>query len=308
MKKKHRSSDLLTKRRRILLVAFGMFGLFSLLTIQFYKIQIIEEEKWLKQAKSQHQFHITETFRRGAFFSNTAIRNGHPEQKHPFVIDVQKFHLYIDPFSISFHFRDEIAMNLLGLIDVPQEDHFDFREQFNKNKSRSRKLAMWLDKNQHDQIMKWWRPYAKMRKIPSNAVYLVSDYKRSYPFGNLLGQVLHTIRDNKDELTKQGIPTGGMELEFNDFLKGSLGKKRLTRSPYHLFDDGTIIEAPQNGADVYLTINHHLQAIAEEELAKGVEMAQAKGGWVMMMNPKTGEILALAQYPFFFRDLLSRLL
>ena len=53
------------------------------------------------------------------------------------------------------------------------------------------------------------------------------------------------------------------------------------------------------GANVYLTINHILQGIAEEELRSGVKRSRAKGGWAVMMDPFTGEILALAQYPYF---------
>ncbi len=46
------------------------------------------------------------------------------------------------------------------------------------------------------------------KKIVRNALFFVQDYKRSYPFGKLLGQVLHTVREDKDAKTKQSIPTG----------------------------------------------------------------------------------------------------
>jgi cell division protein FtsI (penicillin-binding protein 3) len=71
------------------------------------------------------------------------------------------------------------------------------------------------------------------------------------------------------------------------------------RSPRHPLDTGTLLIEPEMGADVYLTINHYLQAIAEAELAKGIQEVKAKGGWAVMMDPKTGEILALAQMPPF---------
>ncbi|MGK3946104.1 hypothetical protein ABK046_48115, partial [Streptomyces caeruleatus] len=80
---------------------------------------------------------------------------------------------------------------------------------------------------------------------------------------------------------------------------GQEGKKKLMRSPKHALDQGVIIEQPVHGADVYLTINHHLQAIAEEEIEKGVRICGAKSGWALMMDPYTGEVLALAQYPKF---------
>jgi cell division protein FtsI (penicillin-binding protein 3) len=72
------------------------------------------------------------------------------------------------------------------------------------------------------------------------------------------------------------------------------------RSPRNEFESGEILAFPEDGADIYLTVNHCIQAIVEEELAKGVKKAKAKSGWAVMMDPFTGEILALAQYPFFY--------
>src|SRR5262249_36539827 len=89
------------------------------------------------------------------------------------------------------------------------------------------------------------------------------------------------------------------ELSFNNYLKGKVGKRRLMRSPRNALETGEVITSPERGADIYLTINHCLQAIAEEEIAKGVKKCKAKSGWALMMNPHTGEILALPQYPEF---------
>jgi len=158
---------------------------------------------------------------------------------------------------------------------------------------------MWLDRDTRDTITKWWFPYAKKHKIARNALFFVSDYQRSYPFGKLLGQVLHTVQNNKDEASQQAVPTGGLELRFHNLLKGKQGKRRLMRSPRNAIETGEIIALPEHGADIYLTINHYIQAIAEEELAIGVKKCKAKSGWAVMMNPRTGEILAMAQYPFF---------
>ena len=95
------------------------------------------------------------------------------------------------------------------------------------------------------------------------------------------------------------MPPGGLEAYFNDYLKGKQGKRKLLRSPLNQLEIDKVITPPENGADVYLTINHCIQAIVEEELEKGIKVAHAKGGWAAMMDPATGEILALAQYPFF---------
>lgn len=288
----------LLDRKRILFLAVGIFGLFALLIAQFFRIQITEGSKWSKVARKQHYFVVTEPFLRGKFFSNTSIKKGHPEAPQPFVIDVQKYHLYIDPNSIPPEDRNPIATQLMKMLKLTVSEKLAFRSQFDK-KSRSRKLAMWLDSDTRDAILEWWGPFSRSHNIVRNALFFVSDYQRSYPFGKLLGQVLHTVQNNKDEVTKQAVPTGGLELAFNPFLKGKQGKRRLMRSPRNSLETGEVILAPEHGADVYLTINHCLQAIAEEELAKGVKKSKAKYGWAVMMDPYTGEILVMAQYPFF---------
>lgn len=279
------------QKKRLVIIAIGMFFLFSLLIVNYFRIQILEGEKWTRHALAQHEFIMTEPFRRGTFYSNPTLKIGHPETPQPLVFDVTKFHLYIDPISIPAEHRDEMAKVITSFAPVK-------RAEFDR-KSRSRRLVLWLDREKKDAILAWWRPFAKQKKIASNALYFVTDYQRSYPYGKLLGQVLHTIREMKDEITHEGLPTGGLEAYFNDYLKGKLGKRKLLRSPLNQLEIDKVIEEPEDGADVYLTINHCVQAIVEEELEKGVQAAQAKGGWAVMLNPYNGEILAMAQYPFF---------
>ena len=113
-------------------------------------------------------------------------------------------------------------------------------------KSRSRKIMCWLDPKTCMVIKKWWFPYAKERKIASNAIYFLKDYKRSYPFGSLLGQVLHTVQDEKHPFTRECFPTGGLELYFNDCLKGKLGRRLILRSARRPLTIGKIIRLPKS--------------------------------------------------------------
>ena len=288
------------ERKRLLWIALAIFLLFSLLIVQFYRIQILEGKKWALQAQKQHFFIVKEPFIRGSFYSNPYVKKNHPAECQRFVIDVPKFHLYADPESLPAALKEEIANELASRLSLPMPEGLKLlREQFDKA-SRSRKLAMWLDKETHQAIIKWWQGYARQYKIPRNALFFVKDYQRSYPFGKLLGQVLHTIQNQKDEMTNQALPTGGLELYFNHYLQGKNGKRRLMRSPRNSLETGEVIAHPEHGADIYLTINPCLQAIAEEEIEKGVKKSKAKGGWAAMMDPRTGEILAIAQYPFFY--------
>ena len=98
---------------RLVIVAFFIFFLFCLILIQFYRLQIIEGDKWYKIACAQHHIEVTENFKRGCFYSNTEIKKDHPQRKKvPFVVDIPKFHLYIDPFLIEKKHKLIIAKKL----------------------------------------------------------------------------------------------------------------------------------------------------------------------------------------------------
>jgi cell division protein FtsI (penicillin-binding protein 3) len=223
------------------------------------------------------------------------VKKGHPEEPVAFVIDVQKFHLFVDPDSVPLLLKGKMAQELGNLIQ--EEPSWIMTELMRK--SRSRKIASWLEAKKRDEITVWWQSFLKREKIVKNAIYFKAEPQRSYPFGSMLGAVLHTVQEERDHITGQALPTGGLELLFHSYLQGKPGKRLILRSPRHPLDTGKILEAPEHGADVYLTINHYLQAIAESELAKGVQAAGALGGWAVMMDPETGEILALAQVPEF---------
>lgn len=273
-------------RKRLCIAAVFLVLLFCLIIVRFYQIQIIEGDKWASVALAQHQYVAIEPCMRGSFYSNSSVKQGHPGEAQPFVIDVPKFHLFIDPDSIPAAVKPKMARELCGRFGIDKEVEFG-------KKSRSRKIASWLDREQRGKIEQWWREFASREQIVRNAIFFTSEYKRSYPFGTLLGAVLHTVQED------QSHPTGGLEMMLNAYLKGKEGKRLIVRSPRHPLDTGKVLIAPENGADVYLTINHYLQVIAETELAKGVQAAGALGGWAVMMDPYTGEILALAQSPPF---------
>lgn len=284
--------------KRLVALAVFVFFLFTLLILQFYKIQIIDGEKWQKMARKQHRLGVTIPYERGIFYSNAGLRKGHPENPQPLVLDVPRFHLYGDPVVIPEGRRREIAALIQKVSGISEADTTKLLSQLER-KSRSRKLVLWLTPEMRDSILKWWLPYAKKHKIPRNALFFIQDYKRSYPFGKLLGQILHTVRSEREDGAQQCTPTGGLEYALNRFLKGEDGRREMLRSPRQPIDLGQVVKPPRHGSDIYLTIDRHLQAIAEEEVKRAVIKAEAKSGWAIMMDPYTGEILAWAQYPFF---------
>jgi cell division protein FtsI (penicillin-binding protein 3) len=280
------------KEKRILHVTFALFFLFSLLIVQYYRIQHIDYAKWRGYADRQHEIVLPQVAKRGAFYGKLRREK---EQYQPFVYDVVKYHLYADPLSLPEEKKREIAEKIADTFSCS----FEFLSKELARTARSRRLVKWLTKAEKESFIKWWKIYAKEEKIPGNALFFLQDFQRSYPYGSLLGQVLHTIRDQKDEVTKEGVPTGGLEAAFHQVIRGKQGKRVLLRSPLNRIDTDRVVEEAKDGADVFLTIDPILQTIVEQELERGVLSAQAKGGWAVMMNSASGEVLALGHYPPF---------
>ncbi|MDJ0652196.1 MAG: penicillin-binding protein 2 [Simkaniaceae bacterium] len=284
--------------RRLLLLALMILMLFCFIIFQFYNLQIIEGAKWEKQARAQHQFSVVEPYKRGRFIVTNELKEGHPGRETALVFDVKKCHLFIDPLSIPEEYREDIARKIEEHLSLDWKEKNFIRKQFDK-KSRSRCLKMWVTEKEKKNLLSWWRPFARWKKIPSNALYFEEDYQRAHPYGKLLGSVLHTVRDDRDIETKKAVPTGGLELTCDAYLQGNPGKRLFLRSPGQALEEGLVVNHPEDGADIYLTIDHYIQAIAEEEIERAVKTVGAKSGWVVLMNPNNGEIYALAQYPFF---------
>ncbi|MBU0982098.1 penicillin-binding protein 2 [Patescibacteria group bacterium] len=125
-------------------------------------------------------------------------------------------------------------------------------------------------------------------------IRLKEEYFRFYPEGELAAQVLGYVNS-------AGDGQYGMEGTFNDILKGKDGifTSQLDAYGKQITVGTSIIEEAQDGADITLTIDRAIQLQVERYLAQGVEEYQADSGQVIVMNPKTGAILAMAQYPTF---------
>lgn len=118
------------------------------------------------------------------------------------------------------------------------------------------------------------------------------DTKRYYPYNNLASYVIGFC-DNEN----QGIY--GIERSYNSYLTGTPGKIVTSTdvNKDEISDEnGQYIEA-ENGNSVMLSIDANIQTIAEKYLKEAVEENNARNGNVIVMNPNTGDILAMAQYP-----------
>ncbi len=135
---------------------------------------------------------------------------------------------------------------------------------------------------------------AKVKALHHPSLGIVEEYRRFYPQGDLLSQVLGFAN-----IDNQGIE--GIELSLNKDLQGREGRRFTKRDALgreiRAFDVKTI--PPQNGNRVILTIDQYLQYLTERSLEAAYKQWKAKGAMAIIMNPKTGEILAMANRPGF---------
>jgi len=235
------------------------------------QLQIVDHSEYADQARLMHENHETLSDRRGAILD----RNG-----HPLAASEDSFEVYVenkawkDPAKAA-EAAKEIAAICGGdweemVATVQGTDVFEVP------------VAEGLDFAQSEMV----------KSLSLRGVRLVRTSQRVYPEGSLASQVLGiTGRDN------EGLT--GLEADLNSVLAGLQGSLVFERdglgNPLAIGDQSNIPSQP--GANVVLTIDRFIQRLAERELDKAVKEHGATGGTIIVVQPKTGEILAMANRP-----------
>ena len=133
----------------------------------------------------------------------------------------------------------------------------------------------------------------KIEALNFDGVYLLKESKRNYPYKEVLSHVIgYTGIDN------QGL--SGLELKYDKILTGTNGNiKYYSDGKGNRLSMSEIYEEPINGKDVYLTVDLDIQLSLENELKNAYEKYNADGAIGIVMNPNTGEILAMTSMPSF---------
>ena len=130
-----------------------------------------------------------------------------------------------------------------------------------------------------------------IENLELEGVFFRENLRRSYPQKEASSHVVGIT-----DIDRKGIQ--GSELVFNNTLKGKKGKFTGIKGSGNKKIEGNRIE-PQNGKDLFLTVDIRLQSIAFEELSKAIEETGAGSGSVIIINPQSAQILALSNYPSF---------
>ena len=122
-------------------------------------------------------------------------------------------------------------------------------------------------------------------------VFMQREYRRYYPAGEVTAHLVGFtgIDDNGQE---------GFELKYQNWLSGKPGSRRVIKDRQgHIVEDLEAVKVPQDGKDLVLSIDRKIQYLAYRELANAVELHKAKAGAAIVLDAKSGEVLAMVNLP-----------
>jgi len=257
----------LTSKYRELIVWFFVFCLLVSLPIRFYFLQKYEFETALNKSKASSERTLKLLSRRGKILDrNFQIL---AEDIPAYEVGIQVNNFSFDPSHISL---------ISKILDI------DSKNLKNKLSNKKRKYIVLNHNASQDELNK-----LKEEKIPG--IRSIYKYKRSYPEGEILSQVVGlTNFENKGQ--------EGIELSVNKKLSGKDGFKKYVRT-----NKGEIIETqiipPNHGQDITTTLDAKLQYLVYQELKKAFDYYKASSASAILVDLKSKDILAMANYPSF---------
>ena len=266
----------------MLIVAFFILWIGGI-SVRLVHLQV-KQSDWLRgQALNQRRDQTKSRQLRGTIFDRT---------ERTLAISVNLKSLYADPTEIDD--VEATAKKVAAVLKLKPNDVLkDLREAKDNNKRfvwLARKLdeetAQKLNETLHDRDIK------KLDEPRFAGLHWREEQKRNYPHQSLAAQVIGF--SNSDDIGQAGIEQSQEEILRGAVVKGWQDRDRLGR----VYDESETEqrEPPKN---IVLTISHSIQYKVEQALEKGVKAANAKSGIAVALDPKTGEILAMANYPTF---------
>lgn len=202
-------------------------------------------------------------------------------QGYPLAISASVYSVWMNPQEIENKSQD--IKTLSRLLNMPSSSIESMIKRF----QNSEREFVYLKRDIPPQIAK------KIKSLKMAGIYLDHDYKRFYPEGEVAAHVIGFT--NIDDKGQEGI-----ELAQDKWLVGTPGKEMVIKDRL-----GRVISNVQNlkekkpGNDLALSIHHQLQYLAYRELLAGVQINEAESGSVVVLDAKTGEVLAMVNQPSF---------
>jgi cell division protein FtsI (penicillin-binding protein 3) len=254
-------------KSRQYIIFFCVFLLFSALLGRLFYLQVMNHPRFIRMADNQHNTVFKVEPRRGTIFDRYL---------EPLGINLDMPSVYCDPRSVTD--KSGTAETLSRVLDVDRDRVF-------RRLSRD-KAFVWIKRKVDRDVA------AGLKEMDLDGVHFIMESKRRYPNDNMACHLIGFAGMDNTGLE-------GLELRFDDKLRGKPGYRHIIRDARRrvvLLDEKSSIP-PQNGYNLVLTIDSVIQYITEREIAAVAEKYNAERVTAVVMDPYTGEVLAMASYP-----------
>ncbi|MEO8100473.1 MAG: penicillin-binding protein [Acidobacteriota bacterium] len=263
--------------RRLHWLLWGLVMWSGLLFGRLVWLQVFRHDELLAAAENQQQKVVELPAMRGAILDRTG---------QPLAMSLEADSVVVDPQKVKDLPQ---AARLLGA--ALGLNPSQLLEQMKTSKARGRHF-MWVARKLDPEVAK------RVRELKFTGLEFHPEMRRFYPGGSLAAHLLGaTGIVHADDVVERG--NAGVELSFERELGGKAGEARLSMDSRQNSYDSVVLREPIPGADLTLTIDPTLQYRAERELEAAVRASGAKNGSVVALDPYTGDVLAMANYPSF---------
>lgn len=255
--------------KRISYLMIGIFLFSMILMCKLFKVSVIDNSNYKVMAESQRIVKKQIYAKRGEILVNDLSDNKY----YKLATSEEKYSISVVPKNLSD--KRQTANELASILELDENETFN---TINNDKLYVPPLKRRVDLNIAE----------KIANLDITGVLILPEEVRVYPEDNLASHILGFVNNDNDG--KYGV-----EGYYNDELKGHggivIGEKDALGD---LISLDAANQAVQDGTDLVLTIEHNVQFMAEQKLRQSIEKYQADSGSIIIMDPKTGAILAMA--------------
>lgn len=266
--------DTLASKKRISFLSIIIAFIFLIISYRLFFLQVIRHNHFLVLANSQHWSKDILEPKRGIIYA----KDYYTGELVPLALNQSLGLVYAVPAEIKE--SKLIAQKLAPTLGLNEDEILE--------KFKTSRFYVPLKRKLSEEKIN------EVKNLGLQGIFVTNEYWRLYPENELLAHVLGFVNDEKEGKY-------GLEEFLNKDLKGEFGllKTEVDASGVQIAFGDNLLVPPKDGESIVLTINRDIQMQVEEKLKNAVEKHQAVGGNAIVMDPNTGAIIAMANYPGF---------
>ncbi|MFH2136254.1 MAG: penicillin-binding protein 2 [Patescibacteria group bacterium] len=293
--------------RRLRLIKVIVFLFAGVIGLRLFSLQVLNNDFYSALAAGQHEIYKAIFPERGRILmQEVGGNNSENEKLYPLATNQSLYLVYVDPRKIEN--AEELAKKLVDLLYVREKkdnenltaEEILAAEKTEKEKLEEEFLAKLKKENDPYEPLRHGVSGAtveKIKELGAEGIGFIEEETRYYPENNLASHLLGFVGTKDDKKIGQYGLEGYFEKELGG-VQGFLASEKDVAGRW-IPISGREWQKAEDGADVVITIDRNIEYFACGKLKEAVERHDADGGTVIIMDPKTGAILAMCSYPDF---------